>query len=59
MEKDMTQSKAPFRKHSLVLEGRARAKLAGVTAGQLLQRSGSGVGNLGGGGCAAGRGAAH
>ncbi|HIU15035.1 MAG TPA: sporulation protein YabP [Candidatus Ventricola intestinavium] len=32
MEKDMTQSKAPFRKHSLVLEGRARAKLAGVTA---------------------------
>lgn len=32
MEKDITQSKTPYRKHSLMLEGRTRAKLAGVTA---------------------------
>ena len=32
MEKEPTQSKMPFRKHTLMLEGRTRAKLAGVTA---------------------------
>lgn len=32
MEKDATQGKVPFRKHTLMLEGRTRAKLAGVTA---------------------------